>query len=357
MSNCLSIPLRQPRTVDRYRYDPVGEVRGSGALSTQIAKLEGDLGTALLTRSSRRVDLTPAGRALLSEGRDLLRHAEATQARALRLKHAAWLRVGVHVTAFTETTSTLLRDFTAANPELSVEIQTYGLAEPAAGLLDGRSDIAVVRPPVAAPDLEFHVLGEESRVFVVPADDPLADRGVLTLDDVRGHAWVAAPAATDGTQPQVWRDFWLPPPLRDGQPATIGATATTLDAWREYVAAVAASACARPPANASTPDPASPSSRRPTSRPATSAWPGTPAMPRPPPGDSSTTPAPTGQPDQPGRCWFPMTISEQQDWRHQSPPPSCKVQLRQCSSPGLVPQTTKQTRAGASSPADPRRWS
>jgi DNA-binding transcriptional LysR family regulator len=206
-------------------------------LSTQIAKLEGDLGTALLTRSSRRVDLTPAGRALLSEGRDLLRHAEATQARALRLKHAAWLRVGVHVTAFTETTSTLLRDFTAANPELSVEIQTYGLAEPAAGLLDGRSDIAVVRPPVAAPDLEFHVLGEESRVFVVPADDPLADRGVLTLDDVRGHAWVAAPAATDGTQPQVWRDFWLPPPLRDGQPATIGATATTLDAWREYVAA------------------------------------------------------------------------------------------------------------------------
>src|SRR5262245_42807124 len=204
-------------------------------LSAQIAKLEGDIGAALFTRSSRRVELTPAGHCLLTDARDLLRHADGTLARALRLKHPAALRVGVHVTAFTETTSALLRDFQRTYPQISVEIETYALTEPAAGLVEGRTDIAVVRPPVAAPNLAFHILTEESRVFVLPGDHPLIDRPFLTLQDLDGAAWIAAAPATDGTEPNAWRDFWLPPTPANSPP-TIGATAATLDAWREHVA-------------------------------------------------------------------------------------------------------------------------
>lgn len=203
-------------------------------LSAQIAKLEADLDVTLFTRSSRKVEITAAGSALLHESRDLLRHAEATRARVMRLKNLTAVRVGVHVTAFTETTSRLLQRFSKAHPDITVHVETYGLDKPAAGLLDGSTDIAVVRPPVAAPDLDFRILTEESRVFVLPADDPFAGRAFLTLDDVIDRNWVAAPASTDGTQPEVWRNFWLPPPPTE---AIVSTTATTLDTWREYIAA------------------------------------------------------------------------------------------------------------------------
>jgi DNA-binding transcriptional LysR family regulator len=147
------------------------------------------------------------------------------------------MRVGLHVTAFTEITSGLLHKFQAEHPDIEVDLETYGLTEPAAGLLDGRSDVAVVRPPVAAPGLEFQVLVQESRVFVLPADHPLAGRTDISLREVDGEPWVAAPPATDGTEPETWRRFWLPQQRTDGGPVRIGAVATTLDAWREHVAA------------------------------------------------------------------------------------------------------------------------
>lgn len=206
-------------------------------LSARIAKLERDIGVTLFRRTSRQVGLTTAGRTLLTEARDLLRHADGTWARVERLRRSSSVRVGVHVTAFTETTSGLLREFRTEHPDIEVDLETYGLTEPAAGLLDGRSDVAVVRPPVAAPDLRFHVLIEESRVFVLPTGHRLADHSVIALREVDGEPWVAAPPATDGTEPETWRRFWLPPHGADGSPVTIGAVATTLDAWREHVAA------------------------------------------------------------------------------------------------------------------------
>jgi DNA-binding transcriptional LysR family regulator len=55
------------------------------SLSHQIRLLERQLGVTLFDRTSRRVELTEAGRALLSEGRRLLTQSE----RAIRLVRCA----------------------------------------------------------------------------------------------------------------------------------------------------------------------------------------------------------------------------------------------------------------------------
>jgi hypothetical protein len=54
---------------------------GQPALSRQIRKLEDELGTALFVRTSRRVELTEAGRELLREASTLLAEATALQER------------------------------------------------------------------------------------------------------------------------------------------------------------------------------------------------------------------------------------------------------------------------------------
>src|ERR1700733_12485004 len=65
-------------------------------LSHQIRALEGELGAQLFERNNRRVELTPAGKALLPEARALLAQAEragAVTARAQR-GELCELRVG-----------------------------------------------------------------------------------------------------------------------------------------------------------------------------------------------------------------------------------------------------------------------
>jgi len=57
------------------------------SLSRQIRDLEGELGTPLLTRRARGVELTPAGRTFLDHARALLSQAEAASEAVRRVAH------------------------------------------------------------------------------------------------------------------------------------------------------------------------------------------------------------------------------------------------------------------------------
>ena len=120
---------------------------------------------------------------------------------------------------------------------MEVRLRTFELDQPAAGLLDRSSDIALVRPPVRAPGLVLEPVASEPRVFVLPAGHPLAGRGALRLADVAGLPWIAAEPATDGCDPLCWRDDWLVSPRPGGGQVVIGAVARTIDEWRELVVA------------------------------------------------------------------------------------------------------------------------
>src|SRR5581483_6355781 len=105
--------------------------------------------------------------------------------------------------------SQVLAAFSAAYPLVAVDLEVYDLAHPAAGLLDHGTDVALLRPPVAAPGLSFEEVAAEPRVFVLAAGHPLASRSWLDLAEVAGLPWVAAPLSVDGCAPSAFRDDWL----------------------------------------------------------------------------------------------------------------------------------------------------
>src|SRR5580700_4428276 len=155
-------------------------------LSTQIRQLEEAVGTVLLRRTSRGVVLTPAGAAFLEAARATLAGLERGVAAAL---HAAAsvsgrLSVGLSVAAAGEMRTRLLTSFAGAYPAVELELLTYDLTAPAAGLLDHRTDVAVIPPSGGAPGIGLEVGEEGPRVFVLPAAHPLAGRDVLELEDV-----------------------------------------------------------------------------------------------------------------------------------------------------------------------------
>jgi DNA-binding transcriptional LysR family regulator len=208
-------------------------------LSSQIRQLEDTLGAQLLDRTSRGVTLTPAGASFLDGARATLATLDraTTAARNSADAISGVLSVGLNVAAGGELPTTLLAAFERAEPQVEIRLRTFELTHPAAGLLDGSTDVAFVRPPVQAPGIKLDDLAEEPRVFVLPAGHPLAGRDHLALADVAGLPWIAAETATDGCDPACWRDDWLVIPRPGGDQAIIGAVARTIEEWREYVVA------------------------------------------------------------------------------------------------------------------------
>jgi DNA-binding transcriptional LysR family regulator len=208
-------------------------------LSTQIRQLEDAVGTQLLRRTSRGVVVTPAGEAFLSYARKTLADLENGVAAALNAARAVAgrLTVGMTVAAVGEMRTRLLAAFSGAYPAVELDLATYDLAHPAAGLPDRSSDVALVRPPVDAPGIALEEVEVEPRVFVLPSGHPLASHEVLELADVAGLPWVATALAVDGCSPSRWRDDWLVNPRPGGDVPIIGAVARTIDEWREHVVA------------------------------------------------------------------------------------------------------------------------
>lgn len=208
-------------------------------LSTQVRQLEEAVGTQLLNRTNRGATLTPAGSAFLAAARDTLAGLDRGVAAAQNAARAVTgrLSVGLASGCENETRTALLTAFERAYPAVEMRLLTFDMTAPSAGLLDHSSDVAVLRPPVAAPGIELTEVRTEPRMFVLPAGHPLAERDALRLSDVAGLPFVTAGLATDGCEPRAWQDDWLIRPRPGGDVPIIGATAQTVDNWCEHVAA------------------------------------------------------------------------------------------------------------------------
>lgn len=187
------------------------------ALSKQIHELEEQLGVRLLDRTSRRVALTSAGEAFLSAAHAALATIEAGIDAAQRAASATTgtLKLGYIVGGALELTEPILREMATRYPEIELELREFDLRDVSAGLNDGSSDIAFVRPPIAGP-FELDPLLTEPRVVVLPSSHPLAERLGVEVDEL-----LDLPMATGTTDDATWVGFWCLEHHRNGRPAPI----------------------------------------------------------------------------------------------------------------------------------------
>ncbi len=204
------------------------------SLSVQIRKLEHTLGTTLLLRTSRHVELTAAGSVLLGEARRLLADAEQV---AIRTREAGrgtrgGLIVGFQANAAAELTPRILAAFRAQFPAAQVEMRAHDFADPYLGLAEGEVDVAFVRLPLLMQDwLGLATLFTETRMLVVSQDSPVAVFPSVSVDQLADQPFVARKA------PEHWRDFWLATDQRDGYPVRIGAEVGGVDECFEAILA------------------------------------------------------------------------------------------------------------------------
>lgn len=195
------------------------------ALSAQIRQLEERVGAKLFERTTRRVELTPAGRALLLRAPELLdgmREALAA-ARMAAAGETGALTVGLLATAALDVTPRILRAFQRERPNVSVSVRNVDFRDPSGGVRSGDADLALVWLPFRDDGLTVHALFDDPRLAVLAADHPLAARDRLRVEDLLAESmcWV------QGVDPDAGA-FWTLDEQRGGPPR-VGATVTGFD--------------------------------------------------------------------------------------------------------------------------------
>lgn len=151
-------------------------------LSRAIAHLERRLGVALFERTSRRVDLTPAGRVFLVEARKALEAIDRAAQRAVHAGAGA-LRVAVAPGMGSGPLRELHRRYQARHGHDT--IQLIFTNDQAAAVRDGRADVALLCATEDLRDLDSSDVAEEHPIALVPANHPFADRPDVSLARLR----------------------------------------------------------------------------------------------------------------------------------------------------------------------------
>jgi DNA-binding transcriptional LysR family regulator len=151
------------------------------ALSQQIRRLEAQLGVRLFERHARRVDLSPAGRALLGEARIAVQAASrgAEAARAAAQSATPLLRVAIEIDV-PERVLERVREFAAAHPDIDLRLVRQHQGDALAALHDQIVDLAIgwARMPYGPP-VRTVAIDAVEMVAVLPRDHPEAGRRAM----------------------------------------------------------------------------------------------------------------------------------------------------------------------------------
>lgn len=186
------------------------------ALSQQVRTVEQRLGVQLFDRTSRRVDVTAAGRALLPIAQKVVDAADALRGAAAAIARSDQpLRLGV-CESFAALNAT--RDVIAAiadtHPELGPNVHVSDFfVEQLSALRDGEVDAAFVYFPVP-DDLHAQALTTEPRLLCVAGTDQLAGMTSVRMADLASRSVISLAPATAVAA----RRFWAMDPRPDGSP-------------------------------------------------------------------------------------------------------------------------------------------
>ena len=167
------------------------------AVSQHIARLEQELGCALLERSSRRVRPTPAGDVFLRYVETLLTGLAETRRElaALARSDSGPLRVAVFPSAVATFVPAAVGALRARFPKISVLMAEADPPQALPRLLSGDVDFAVCYdyPSVAAPPdprLRSTPLAVDRMAVALPACDAAPRRGPVPLAELAAERWI-----------------------------------------------------------------------------------------------------------------------------------------------------------------------
>ena len=202
-------------------------------LSTQIKKLEDELGVALVERTPRKVLLTEVGREIAQRAREVLNEVEQIKAIARRTldPESGTVRLGIFPTLGPYLLPHVVPAIRQRFPRLELLLVEEKTEVVLRLLREGRLDAGVLALPIHDDQLHAEFLFEEPFLLAVPEQHELSRRKALKMDDLADQSLLLL---DDG---HCLRDQALEVCHLSGANEKSGFRATSLETLRQMVAA------------------------------------------------------------------------------------------------------------------------
>ena len=157
-------------------------------LSTQIKKLEDELGVQLVERSPRNIMLTPVGEEIAERARLVLSEVNQIRAVANRAGDPADgnLRLGLFPTLAPYLLPHVIPTIRNQYPNLKLQLAEEKTEDILKMLQQGELDAALLALPVTDEGLDMEILFEEPFVLAIPGEHPLREKSRIALKDLNG---------------------------------------------------------------------------------------------------------------------------------------------------------------------------
>lgn len=162
-------------------------------LSQQIRQLEAELGVTLLTRTTRRVDLTPAGAAYLDHAREILAAVVVAGEVATRIAagRTGRLTVGCVGSATYSLLPALAKALRSELPDVEFGFRGEMLSpDQVAALHEGSLDLALLRRVSDTTGLTVTAVRTDRLLVALPQDHRYATRKRLRVADLAGEEMI-----------------------------------------------------------------------------------------------------------------------------------------------------------------------
>jgi DNA-binding transcriptional LysR family regulator len=164
------------------------------AISQTILDLEAELEVKLLSRTSRSVELTAAGRAFLAEAKAVMLHADGARIAAQRASRGqiGCLRIGFLPCAAGPFLPALIQSYRKEFPNVDVQLRDMNTEQQLKAFDDGIIDIGFARPfpKRRAKEFSTEVVYRDQLEIVLPAGHALAKKSVVHLKDLSDETFV-----------------------------------------------------------------------------------------------------------------------------------------------------------------------
>ncbi|MFX3646213.1 MAG: selenium metabolism-associated LysR family transcriptional regulator [Paenibacillus sp.] len=162
------------------------------AVTMQIQSLEDYFGTKLLHRSTKKIELSEAGRTLLPHAKrsvELVRQTDEamsafTQMLQGRLQLGASLTIGEYVLP------RMLGPFALQYPDISIVMKVMNTTQIMDDILKHQLNFGLIEAPVHHPDMIVEPVMQDELKLIVPAGHDLAKRSKVNIEDVMNYPFV-----------------------------------------------------------------------------------------------------------------------------------------------------------------------
>ncbi|MFY0802759.1 selenium metabolism-associated LysR family transcriptional regulator [Peribacillus frigoritolerans] len=161
-------------------------------VSLHIRNLENELGTKLIYRSPKQVQITEPGKILYRHAKQMLNHYETAKREINEFNNvvSGTMKIGASFTIGEYYLPKVLAEFAAQYPMVDIQIIISNSNDVIQGIRSNKLDIGLIEGETYYKDIDVRPFMNDEMIVVVPPDHPLSQMDLIEGNMLQNQTWV-----------------------------------------------------------------------------------------------------------------------------------------------------------------------